>query len=261
MGTIAVTGSASGIGAATAERLRADGHRVIGVDLRDAEVCADLSTPAGRQEAVGAVAGACGGSLDGLVTCAGIPGDIHPGERVISVNYFGSAALLDGLRPALARGSQPSAVAISSLSTTVVPDVPEDVIDACLEGDEASARSRVEKRGWAAYAASKIAIARFVRRRAVRGDWVGAGIRLNAVAPGRIRTALDAALLADERMRPVLEALPIPVGEAGRPEDVAGVVRFLLGSEARFFCGSILYMDGGSEAWMRPDAQPPTFHT
>ena len=48
MGTIAITGSAGGIGAATRARLEADGHRVIGVDVRDAEVIADLATAAGR---------------------------------------------------------------------------------------------------------------------------------------------------------------------------------------------------------------------
>ena len=80
------------------------------------------------------------------------------------------------------------------------------------------------------------------------------------MAPGRIRTPLDEALLADAKMRPVMEGLPIPVGSAGRPEDVASLVRFLLGPEARFFCGSVVSIDGGTEALMRPDAQPPTFH-
>ena len=79
MSTIVITGAGSGIGAATAARLRADGHTVIGVDLRGAEIEADLSKPEERQAAIKAVGEACGGVLDGLVTCAGISG--LPGRK------------------------------------------------------------------------------------------------------------------------------------------------------------------------------------
>ena len=75
MRTIVITGSAGGIGAATRARLEKEGHRVIGVDVRDAEVIADLSTPAGRAAMVDAVGAACDGMLDGLVAGAGIMGE------------------------------------------------------------------------------------------------------------------------------------------------------------------------------------------
>ena len=69
---VVVTGAASGIGAAVAAMLRARGDRVLGVDLKDAEVCADLSTAEGRASAVEAVLEQqSGGVVDGLVTCAG----------------------------------------------------------------------------------------------------------------------------------------------------------------------------------------------
>ena len=90
------------MGAATAARLTADGHRVIGVDLRDADVLADLGTAEGRAAAVAAVTDAAGGVLDGLVTFAGLgplPG--RSGALVASVNYFGTIALLEGLPPLL----------------------------------------------------------------------------------------------------------------------------------------------------------------
>jgi NAD(P)-dependent dehydrogenase (short-subunit alcohol dehydrogenase family) len=261
MGAVAITGSASGIGAAIATRLESDGHRIIGVDLRDAEVLADLSTPTGRRDAIEAVTSSCAGELEGLVTCAGIPGDINPGDIVVSINYFGSASLLEGLRPALARGTRPSAIAISSLSTTVMPDIPDALIEACLAGDEPEARSLAAKNPGAAYAASKLAIARYVRRNAVTEPWAGTGIRLNAIAPGRIRTPLDDALLADPRMRTLLEALPIPAGGPGTPQDVASLVGFLMSSEARFFCGAVLFIDGGTDALIRPDAWPATYRT
>ena len=61
MGTHVVTGAAGGIGSALRERLEGDGHTVIGVDVRDAEVIADLATVDGRAAMVAAVTEACGG--------------------------------------------------------------------------------------------------------------------------------------------------------------------------------------------------------
>ena len=138
--TTVVTGSASGIGAAVRARLEADGQRIIGVDIRDAEVVADLGTAEGRAQAIAEVSalsgGGSGGAIDGLATCAGIPGlPGAPGSRVVSINYFGSIALLSGLRPLLAAGERPAAVAISSNSTTCQPGVPMDVVDLCLADD------------------------------------------------------------------------------------------------------------------------------
>ncbi|OBK88552.1 hypothetical protein A5648_01830 [Mycolicibacter sinensis] len=72
MGVYAVTGSASGMGKQAADKLRAAGHTVIGVDLRDADVVADLSTSDGRAAGAEAVLAACGGRLDGAVLAAGI---------------------------------------------------------------------------------------------------------------------------------------------------------------------------------------------
>jgi nucleoside-diphosphate-sugar epimerase len=104
MSTIAITGAASGIGAATTARLRNEGHTVIGVDLRDTAVIADLATAEGRQSAVAEVLDACDGVLDGLVTCAGLSGyPGRPGSLLASLNYFGTIEVMEGLRPALAR--------------------------------------------------------------------------------------------------------------------------------------------------------------
>jgi NAD(P)-dependent dehydrogenase (short-subunit alcohol dehydrogenase family) len=72
VGTIAITGAASGIGQATAAVLAERGDRVIGVDLDAAEVSADLSTPAGRLEAAEEITERANGRLDGLVTSAGL---------------------------------------------------------------------------------------------------------------------------------------------------------------------------------------------
>src|SRR5437899_2238377 len=76
----------------------------------------------------------------GLVTSAGLPGlTDRPGRLLVSVNYFGTIAMLEGLRPLLAKGTSPAAVAISSNSTTCQPGVPMDVVKLCLGGDEAAA--------------------------------------------------------------------------------------------------------------------------
>lgn len=141
MRKIVVTGSASGMGAATFARLEADGHRVIGIDLHDAEVTQDLSTAGGRSGAIDDVVRIAGDSIDGLVTWAGVAGlsDV-PGSLLASVNYFGTVELLDGLRPLLAKGEAPAAIAVSSNSTTCQPGIPLHLVDQCLSGDEAAAR-------------------------------------------------------------------------------------------------------------------------
>ena len=105
MRTIAITGSASGMGAALSGRLTAAGDRVIGVDLRNADVEADLGTSAGRAQAIERVTELSDGALDGLVTLAGLAGlPERPASLLISVNYFGTVELLAGLRPLLANG-------------------------------------------------------------------------------------------------------------------------------------------------------------
>ncbi|HEX6236721.1 MAG TPA: SDR family oxidoreductase [Acidimicrobiales bacterium] len=258
MRTVVVTGSASGMGAATAARIRADGQRAIGVDLRGAEIEADLGTVEGRRAAVEGVAELAGGAIDGLVTWAGVPGVTgRPGGLLVSVNYFGTVALLEGLQPLLARGELPAAVAVSSNSTTLQPGVPLEVVDLCLAGDEAGARRAADEAGpIGTYPATKLAVARWARRHAPTAGWAGAGITLNVVAPGAVETPLLQASRDDPTIGPLVDALPIPVGRAGDPEELAAVVQFLLGPDARFLCGSVVMVDGGTDALLRADDVP-----
>jgi NAD(P)-dependent dehydrogenase (short-subunit alcohol dehydrogenase family) len=263
--TIVVTGSASGMGAATASRLVAAGHRVIGVDLHDATVIADLSTPEGRRSAIDQVtdlAGGAEGSIDGIVTWAGLAGlTDRPGSLLASVNYFGTVEVLDGLRPLLARGDQPAAIAISSNSTVIQPGVPDAVTEACLSGDEAAARAAADDVGSLdAYPATKTAVARWVRRHAPGPDWAGAGITLNVVAPGAVETPLLQESREDRTVGEFVDALPIPIGRKGTADELAAFVEFLLGPDARWFCGSFLLVDGGTDAQLRPDDTPANWH-
>jgi NAD(P)-dependent dehydrogenase (short-subunit alcohol dehydrogenase family) len=197
--------------------------------------------------------------LDGVVPCAGLgPVPDRPGSSIVSVNYFGTVELLDGLRPVLAAAATPSVVAISSNATTCAPGSHPDLVDLCLAGDEAAARARADELGsmHGVYPASKIAIARWVRRNAVTEAWVGAGIRLNAVAPGMVETALIAEGRRDPTVGPLLDLFPIPLGRPGQPDEIAAIIAFLLGPDATFFCGSVLFVDGGTDALLRTDDWP-----
>ncbi|HEY6869726.1 MAG TPA: SDR family NAD(P)-dependent oxidoreductase, partial [Novosphingobium sp.] len=139
--TIVITGAASGIGRATAENLRAAGHRVIGVDLRDVEVIADLSTPAGRAAMAEAVAALAPDGIDSVVAVAGMAAPA-PAPRLLAVNYFGAVATLELLRPLLLRSQAPRAVAI--VSTASLSDYDPALVEACLAGDEAAALAQAE---------------------------------------------------------------------------------------------------------------------
>ena len=262
MGTYAVTGSASGMGKATAERLRANGHTVIGVDIQPADVVADLSTPAGRRAAADAVRSACGGRLDGAVMAAGLgpaPGREQP-ALITQVNYFGVVELLQAWQPALAAGEQAKVVAFSSNSTTTIPAIPGRAIRALLDGDgdKAVRTLKVFGRGASsmAYGASKVAVSRWVRRHAVTREWAGAGIRLNAIAPGAILTPLLEKQLSTPAEAKAIGSFPVPIGGFGDAGKLADWVVFMLSDAADFLCGSVLFVDGGSDAYFRADDWP-----
>jgi NAD(P)-dependent dehydrogenase (short-subunit alcohol dehydrogenase family) len=251
--TICITGSAGGIGAATRRLLEARGDRVIGVDVRDAEVDADLSTPEGRAAMVAGVTAAAGGTLDGLVAGAGVQG-AQPSLEV-SINYFGAIATLEGLRPLLAAAGGASALVISSNSATTMAGVDETGVQHCLAGDEAAARARLDEvGGMVGYPSSKLALARWVRRAAPTADWIGAGIRLNAIAPGPVRTAMTAPIV--DWVLDLGDVYPVPAQRIAEPEEIASVIGFLLGEGASYVTGAFIPIDGGGEAAVRADDWP-----
>jgi NAD(P)-dependent dehydrogenase (short-subunit alcohol dehydrogenase family) len=262
MGTYAITGSASGMGRETAQRLRGEGHAVIGVDLKDADVTADLSTPHGRQEAAEAVLAASSGKLDGAVLAAGLgPGPSPDRPRQIAqVNYLGVVELLAAWRPALAAAERAKVVAVASNSTTTVPAVPRRTVQALLAHDVDKAVRSVKLFGKAAptmmYAASKIAVSRWVRRHAVLPEWAGSGVRLNALAPGAIMTPMLQEQLSNPTEAKAVRSFPIPVGGFGDVRHMADWMCFMLSDAADFLCGSVVFVDGGSDAYFRADDWP-----
>jgi NAD(P)-dependent dehydrogenase (short-subunit alcohol dehydrogenase family) len=249
--TVAVTGSASGMGAATAARLEKEGHRVIRVDWKGGDVVADLGTPAGRAAAVEGIRRAAGRALDGLVSGAGL-GPYEEPKAIVRVNYFGAVAVLDGLRDLLARGRAPAAVAISSIGAVFEPMHVPGFAEACLAGDEARAQALTEGGdGNSAYSNAKHALALAVRRRAAA--WGQAGVRLNAVLPGKVATPMLAAIHRHEALGPMVAALPVPLAREGQPEDLAAAIVFLLSEGASYVHGTTLKVDGGADALVRPD--------
>lgn len=254
MGTYVVTGSASGIGAATAALLRERGHRVIGVDRRDAEVEADLSTPEGRSAAVQQVVALAGQRLHGVVPCAGIAGLTGGDSRlVVSVNYYGAVEVVEGLRPLLAAaaaaGEPAAVVVVASNSTTCQPGWALEVARSCVTGSEEQARETAAKRAAVlVYPATKAALAWWARSVGTGRDWAGAGIRVNTVAPGLIATAMTDALRRDDVLAGFADTYPTALRRPGRPEEVAAVIAFLLSEEASLLVGSVVFADGGTDA-------------
>ncbi len=246
-----VTGSASGIGAATAAILRDQGASVIGCDLSDADLIADLSTAAGRRSLVDQVA-KCG-PIDAVLAVAG-------GGRtgLIETNYFGTVATLEGLRPLLARSAAPRAVAVSSTSSLAPAD--ERVLQACADGDEVTAIALLDADPAlrdAAYGIAKRALNGWIRRAAPTPEWAGAGIPLNAVAPGVVDTPAAAWIFTDDAMRSRIEAAaPQPLGGfPGRPEWVGQLIGWLAGPDNQFVTGQVIFADGGAEATLLGDRQ------
>jgi NAD(P)-dependent dehydrogenase (short-subunit alcohol dehydrogenase family) len=96
-----------------------------------------------------------------------------------------------------------------------------------------------------AYTASKGAVAQMTRTLAT--EWARFNIRVNAIAPGFIRTPMNEALLkSEEYLRPVIAK--IPLGRAGEPEEIVGTVVYLASDASRFVTGSVIVVDGGELA-------------
>jgi NAD(P)-dependent dehydrogenase (short-subunit alcohol dehydrogenase family) len=211
--TALVTGGATGIGLAIARALESAGTTVIAAGIPELDVTSHESVAAFTEGIT---------RLDILVNCAGIirrdeEFEMPVFEQVIDANLNGVMRMCTACKPLLA-ASRGSIVNIASMLTFFGgPRVP-------------------------AYSASKGGIAQLTRSLAVA--WAPDGIRVNAVAPGWIRTPMTQALQEDTARSAALLART-PMGRWGRPEDVAGPVLFLCSESAAFVTGAVLPVDGG----------------
>jgi 3-oxoacyl-[acyl-carrier protein] reductase len=235
-----VTGSSRGIGAAIADRLAQDGYALVlhGSSEGSADATAarladkhgtdtlvvhgDVSDSAqvtgmvreifGRFKRLDALvvnAGTHEAGLLGMMPAAAV-------ERLFAVNSAGAVHTLQGATRLLRRGTAPAVVLLSSV----------------MAHDGVA--------GQAVYGASKGALNGLTV--AAAKELGPAGIRVNAVAPGYIRTDMLATLDEDGQAERVAAT---PLGRLGEPEDVADVVAFLLGNDSRFVTGQVIAVDGG----------------
>lgn len=252
MRTYAMTGGSTGIGAELKRQLITAGHRVISVDIKEGDIIADLSTVEGRQAAIDGVRGLAPGGLDGFIPCAGLPPVAKPLSLIARVNYFAVVATVEGLRDLLEK-KKGSVLFVSSNSAPMI-STDDPFVQACLSGDEEAACTEIDGReGHTAYAGSKRAVTIWMRRHVV--EYAADGVRLNAVAPGITLTPMTDQVFADPELGKAMKQFGdmVPVGSPAQPADIANVMRFILSDEASYVCGSVFFVDGGSDAMLRSD--------
>ena len=259
MGTYVVTGGSSGIGAAAVELLKSDGHEVINVDLRNGDICANLATQEGRDTTIKAIVEKCPDGIDGIICNAGVSGNCGNLELVISLNYFGTVKLARGLFDLLQKKNGSVVVTVSNTISKGTGRM--DIVDLLNNvGDEQRICNIVKTMdatnqtvGQSIYMATKYALARWVRR--ISTAWAARGVRVNAVAPGNVRTAMTDSL--SDAAKFAVSALPIPVRYGSDalmdPEEIAESMRFLLSNRARGINGIILFTDGGTDALLNSE--------
>jgi NAD(P)-dependent dehydrogenase (short-subunit alcohol dehydrogenase family) len=232
--SVLVTGGGSGIGRGIVAVLSGRGWSVLVNDI-DAGAAERAAAEAGGQAVPGDVAAdapalleaalrASGGELHGLVNNAGILRRAELGEvaaeqldEVYRVNLRAAILLAQAALPHLSR-SRGAVVNISSIA------------------------GQTPQMHAGLYAASKAGLSQFTRQAAV--EWGPRGVRVNAVAPGMVRTAISESVWAVPELYERRRAL-VPAGRIGTPEDVGRVVAFLLSEDADYVTGQVITVDGG----------------
>ena len=143
---------------------------------------------------------------------------------------------------------------LASNSITGQPGWAGEVAGACLRGDEAAARAAAaEHEAVMVYPASKAALAWWARREGVSRSGSAPASGSTPWRPGKIATAMTEQLAADPVFGPLSEAYPTAIGRDGRAEEIAAPIAFLLSDAASLVVGSVLYVDGGTDAILHPD--------
>jgi 3-oxoacyl-[acyl-carrier protein] reductase len=225
--TALVTGAASGIGAATAARLRASGAEVAVFDREPVEgyvsVTGDVSSSADVSAAVEQVERDLG-RIDVLVNSAGVPGasmrtvDVPDEEwkRVFAINADGAFYMCRAVLPGMVDRGYGRIVLVASI--------------AGKEGNPPAA----------AYSASKAAV--IAMTKSIGKDVAGTGVLVNCIAPAVIETPILQGLSQDH-IDYMVER--IPLGRMGRPDEVAALICFLASEDLSFSTGATYDISGG----------------
>jgi NAD(P)-dependent dehydrogenase (short-subunit alcohol dehydrogenase family) len=229
-----VTGAGSGIGAACAERLAAEGATVATVDIAGhVDHLLDVREEAAVERAFGAVVGEHG-HLDVVVNAAGVAGggpvhllDGDEWDRVVDVNLKGTFVVDKHSSIHMLTQGSGSIINIASIEG--------------LEGTD----------GGSAYNASKAGVVMLTKSMAI--DYGRRGIRVNCICPGGIDTPMLRAITDAEGMDGYREKLREEhlLGRFGRPSEIAAAAAFLASDDASFITGHALVVDGGFTAGLR----------
>ena len=222
-----VTGGASGIGAATAERLAASGAAVATFDLQASDDGHAISGDVTRSADLDAAARTLEeehGRVDILVCCAGVSGDslrtVDVGDdewqRVLAINATGTFYANRAVLPGMIERGYGRIVNVASI--------------AGKEGNPMAA----------AYSASKAAV--ITMTKSIGKDVAGTGVLVNCVAPAVIETPMLGDM-SEEHVGYMIER--IPLGRMGRPEEVANLIAFLASEEMAFSTGACFDLSGG----------------
>jgi NAD(P)-dependent dehydrogenase (short-subunit alcohol dehydrogenase family) len=259
-----VTGAASGIGAATAERLVGTVDVLVLADIHQQaveEVAQRLASDATRCDAVAvdisdpvdverlAAVAAAHGTLRRVAHVAGISPTMGDWRAVLDVDLVATARILQALFPLATDGT--AIVCVASMAAHLVGPYADPAVDAVIDQPlaasifddyRAAAGDGAEDPGMA-YAYAKRGVMRLVQRESVPFGQKGA--RVCSVSPGTIDTPMGRQELERQPQMAMLDDLT-PLGRNGRADELAAVIAFLLSDDASYVTGIDLLADGGT---------------